>query len=87
MQLPVRCRCGVCANTIYNAVPLSLHQFAGRGLYSKVPAHLCMFTTEDREQTHRILQYFGSLRSGDRKKAARPPFDQFTNGHYKTGAL
>ena len=87
MQLPVRCRCGVCANTIYNAVPLSLHQFAGRGLYSKVPVHMCMFTTEDREQTRRILQYFGSLRNGRQKKAARPPFDQFTNGHYKTGAL
>ena len=87
MQLPVRCRCGVCANTIYNAVPLSLHQFAGRGLYGKVSVHLCMFTTEDREQTRRILQYFGSLRNGGQKKAARPPFDQFTNGHYKTGAL
>lgn len=87
MQLPVRCRCGVCANTIYNAVPLSLHQFAGRGLYSKVPVHLCMFTTEDREQTLRILHYFGSLREGSQRKSARPPFDQFTNGHYKTGAL
>jgi putative protease len=87
MQLPVRCRCGVCANTIYNAVPLSLHQFAGRGLYSKVPVHMCMFTTEDREQTRRILQYFGSLRNSGRKNTARPPFDQFTNGHYKTGAL
>ncbi len=136
MQLPVRCRCRDCSNTIYNAVPLSLHQFAGRGLYRKAPVHLCMFTTEDAEETRRILQYFGTLpdsdrsgerddlqamplsgdqrnqKSGDQKnsrsddrrknktgkekgkqrasegrKAAPPPFEQFTNGHYKTGAM
>jgi putative protease len=62
MQLPVRCRCGICSNTIYNAVPLSLHQFAGRGLYREAPVHLCMFTTENADQTREILQFFGSLR-------------------------
>ena len=86
MKLPVRCRCGVCSNTIYNAVPLSLHQFAGRGLYRKAPVHLCMFTTENREETGRILRFFGALRSGS-GKGGRPPFEQFTNGHYKTGAI
>ncbi len=126
MQLPVRCRCGICANTIYNAVPLSLHQFAGRGLYKKAPVHLCMFTTEDEEETRRILRFFGALQSAnkeerdhvpegkisgsqkkgrtqkkgkspagntgkdrgrDTSRSALPPFNQFTNGHYKTGAL
>lgn len=121
MQLPVRCRCGICSNTIYNAVPLSLHQFAGRGLYRKAPVHLCMFTTEDARETGRILKYFGALQTkdscpdrkasdrtkqasgqqknkrtvknrGDKRYAGRPaaeplPFEQFTNGHYKTGAL
>ena len=97
MQLPVRCRCGICSNTIYNAVPLSLHQFAGRGLFREAPVHLCMFTTEDAEETRRILRYFASLQNRDainkkgraasEKNAGRPPFEQFTNGHYKTGAL
>ena len=103
MQLPVRCRCGICSNTIYNAVPLSLHQFAGRGLCGKAPVHLCMFTTEDARETRRILQFFSALpntgknnRSGRnegekrcaaQKKAPAAPFEQFTNGHYKTGAL
>ena len=145
MQLPVRCRCGICSNTIYNAVPLSLHQFAGRGLYREAPVHLCMFTTENADQTREILQFFGSLRkesgsfpdfygkkpsadpavngsaiksgkvsgktsekiskktsaktsgnasgkaSGKRgvtaEQKARAPFELFTNGHYKTGAL
>ena len=103
MQLPVRCRCGICSNTIYNAVPLSLHQFAGRGLCGKAPVHLCMFTTEDARETRRILQFFSALpntgknsrsgrNEGDKrgtaqKKAPAAPFEQFTNGHYKTGAL
>lgn len=127
MQLPVRCRCGICANTIYNAVPLSLHQFAGRGLCRKVPVHLCMFTTEDAEETRRILGFFAALQCADKeedpevlpakrlpgsqkkgktqkkekapaenrgknrgmdsRRSAQPPFNQFTNGHYKTGAL
>ena len=126
-RLPVRCRCGTCSNTIYNAVPLSLHQFAGRGLYREVPAHLCMFTTESAGQTRKILDLFTDLqrqegeafitsltassRTGKKKKrpagkdSARPvsgsgkgpgggkkensplPFDDFTNGHFKTGAL
>jgi putative protease len=103
MQLPVRCRCGICSNTIYNAVPLSLHQFAGRGLCGKAPVHLCMFTTEDARETRRILQFFSALpntgknnrsgrnegekRGAAQKKAPAAPFEQFTNGHYKTGAL
>ncbi|MBR3186447.1 MAG: U32 family peptidase [Lachnospiraceae bacterium] len=103
MQLPVRCRCGICSNTIYNAVPLSLHQFVGRGLCGKAPVHLCMFTTEDARETRRILQFFSALpntgknnrsgrnegekRGAAQKKGPAAPFEQFTNGHYKTGAL
>ena len=61
-QLPVRCRCETCSNTIYNAVPLSLHQFAGRGLFARVSALLCMFTTEDAAETEQITDFFGGLR-------------------------
>jgi len=61
-QLPVRCRCETCSNTIYNAVPLSLHQFAGRGLFARVSALLCMFTTEDAAETEQITGFFGGLR-------------------------
>ena len=133
-KLPVRCRCGTCSNTIYNAVPLSLHQFAGQGIMRKIPVHLCMFTTETGEQTRRILQFFGRLcqeadrdresgsgapasvhadsrrgaksgkaagrakeRDGSKARAQKkgesrpyslnPPFAEFTNGHFKTGAI
>ena len=133
-KLPVRCRCGTCSNTIYNAVPLSLHQFAGQGIMRKIPVHLCMFTTETGEQTRRILQFFGRLseeadrgcesgsgasasaradsrrgaksgkaagrakeRDGSKARAQKkgesrpyslnPPFSEFTNGHFKTGAI
>ncbi|MDO5132394.1 MAG: U32 family peptidase [Eubacteriales bacterium] len=91
-RLPVRCRCAFCANTIYNAVPVSLHQYAGRGLYREASVHLCMFTTESRQQTQAVLRYFGGLSDeGGSGKSARerrkPPFSEYTNGHYKTGAL
>ena len=116
-RLPVRCRCGNCSNTVYNAVPLSLHQFAGRGLMAQVPVCLCMFTTETGGQARSILEYFAStgipgirekgespdrrpsdVRAGrtkeknrrrrDRRETALiPPFTEFTNGHFKSGAI
>ncbi|MBQ2642142.1 MAG: U32 family peptidase, partial [Lachnospiraceae bacterium] len=141
-RLPVRCRCEACSNTIYNAVPLSLHQFAGRGLFARASALLCMFTTEGAHETEEITGFFDGLRSragsptgsagrrpglmqteedrGDsgEKTAACPdirsqhkkykkkdknrnksskartgdlqqalPFTEFTNGHFRSGAL
>ncbi|MDO5475735.1 MAG: U32 family peptidase [Eubacteriales bacterium] len=126
-KLPVRCRCEDCSNTIYNAVPLSLHQFAGRGLFADVPVLLCMFTVEDGAQTEKILRFFADRadreRTGDGKKKSasrtrgnpcaeagkrRPgtaaagksgkktaaagtaenlPFAEYTNGHFKSGAM
>ena len=60
-------------------------------------------TTEDARETRRILQFFSALpntgknngsgrnegekRGAAQKKAPAAPFEQFTNGHYKTGAL
>ena len=95
-----KCRCGNCSNTIYNAVPLSLHQFAGTKLFRKTGRKLCMFTIEDGDETGQILQFFGGLirsssaPSGKKRKEQGPageipvpPFRDFTNGHYKTGAL
>ena len=99
-HLPVRCRCGNCSNTIYNAVPLSLHQFADSGLFRKTGKKLCMFTIEGGDETRQILQYFAELTGSSRKQKRQgkkrpgrtgeisiPPFRDFTNGHYKTGAL
>ena len=99
-HLPVRCRCGNCSNTIYNAVPLSLHQFADSGLFRKTGKKLCMFTIEGGDETRQILQYFAELtgspgkqkrqgkkRTGRTGEISLPPFRDFTNGHYKTGAL
>ena len=99
-HLPVRCRCENCSNTIYNAVPLSLHQFADSGLFRKTGKKLCMFTIEGGDETRQILQYFAELtgspgkqkrqgkkRPGRTGEISIPPFRDFTNGHYKTGAL
>ena len=91
-RLPVRCRCGSCSNTIYNAVPVSLHSFARGGFYREAASHLCMFTTESPEDTKRILRWFSEL-SRDQAKGrknngtVRPPFSEYTNGHYRNGAL
>ena len=70
-HLPVRCRCADCSNTIYNAVPLSLHQFAGQGLFARVPVLLCMFTTEDGEETGRILTWFRRLAGSSAGRTGR----------------
>lgn len=101
-KLPVRCRCGSCSNTIYNAVPLSLHPFAGKGLMAELPVHLCMFTDESPEQTQRILEFFKALQLSGRgrkrtekkkekktelKTELTPPFEEYTRGHFRSGAL
>ena len=59
-----------------------------------------MFTIEGSDETRQILQYFAELtgsfgkqkrqgkkRPGRTGEISIPPFRDFTNGHYNTGAL
>ncbi len=102
VDFPVRCVCGSCQNVIYNSVPLSLHQALRKDEKSRIhelsERGLLSFTTETGKETENIIRYFKKIyeQTADVKKNARakdgsdfqtPPFKDFTNGHFKNGAL
>ncbi|MBE5865139.1 MAG: U32 family peptidase [Lachnospiraceae bacterium] len=77
-QFPVMRNCIHCMNTIYNSLPLSLHQE-----YSKWAESVDFrvdFTIENEQETGRILQYFLSGARG------QTPYAEYTTGHEKRGA-
>lgn len=77
-QFPVLRNCTHCMNTIYNSLPLSLHQE-----YTKWTDSVDFrvdFTIEDEQETGRILQYFLSGARG------QTPYAEYTTGHEKRGA-
>ncbi len=78
---PVEVDCGHCLNTIYNSVPLSLHQAVGN--WKGEAALRLDFTVESGRETGEILAYFADLLSG--KTSAPPPYPEYTTGHEKRG--
>ena len=76
-EFPVSIFCDYCYNIIWNCVPLSLHNY--RKPYEGKSVRIA-FTTETKEQSRKILEYFLS------KEDALPvPFEEFTAGHEKRG--
>ncbi len=82
-EFPVRNHCTFCYNTIYNSAPVSLHGF-DEGIKSLAPSSLRLqFTTEDKEQTKAVIQYYlGEFYQGEKREL---PFEEFTRGHFKRG--
>ena len=75
---PVRIDCRHCMNTIYNSVPLSLHQYIEEIKACGVRALRLDFTVEDGRETKKILELFsGGLLA--------PQDYAYTTGHYKKG--
>lgn len=81
-EFPVYVNCSHCYNVIYNSVPLSLHDKLAEKK-SKQSFRLD-FTVESREETEKIMEYFAALCNGEIRKR---PYDSFTTGHEKKGAL
>lgn len=77
-RFPVVRECSYCMNTIYNSVPLSLHNEM-ENWRDQVDFRLD-FTVEDERETAVALQYFMSGAKGE------PPFGEYTTGHEKRGA-
>ncbi len=81
--LPVKNHCAFCYNTIYNASPLSLlgseQAVAGLGIGTV----RLNFTTENREETGRIIRAFGD--GFVRGMKTEQPVRDFTRGHFKRG--
>ena len=80
-QFPVYNDCTCCYNIIYNSVPLSLHKIWNQRTPELLNCRLD-FTTEDREETGKIIDYFKGLSTGRFKE---PPYKEYTAGHYKRG--
>ena len=82
---PVYLNCRHCYNVIYNTVPLSLHQQMKRlrtyGIYSL----RLDFTTEDKNETEKIITFFKKIAESEEESNRKPPFLEYTNGHFKRG--
>lgn len=76
-EFPVMVNCNHCMNTIYNSVPLSLHQYLPEIAGRKVAAIRLDFTVETAEETGKVIRFF-SCGEG------MPPAS-YTTGHYKKG--
>ena len=80
-QFPVYNDCTSCYNIIYNSVPLSLHKIFDQDVFRPVNCRLD-FTTENQEETRKIISYFRELSAG---RNTDPFYKDFTTGHYKRG--
>ncbi|MGN0326328.1 MAG: DUF3656 domain-containing protein [Lachnospiraceae bacterium] len=86
---PVLMNHNYCYNTIYNCVPLSLHQYFG-GLYREREAAALRleFTVEDGRMTDRIMRLYQSvLRGESSEKATGTDYEpeEYTKGHFNRG--
>ncbi len=77
-EFPVYTNCRHCYNVIYNSVPLSLHKKMGK----EEGKYRLDFTTEDAQETKRILQYFCDIYQNP---GTEPPYTEYTTGHEKRG--
>ena len=77
VEFPVWVNCRHCMNTIYNSVPLSLHQYLAEQKRRGIRAIRLDFTDETAEKTWEVLEFFSE------GKGTAPA--QYTTGHYKKG--
>lgn len=76
-RFPVLINCRHCMNTIYNSVPLSLHQYLPEIRKQHIGAVRLDFTDETLQWTKQLIRYFAS---GE----GMPPAE-YTTGHFKKG--
>lgn len=76
-RFPVLVNCRHCINTIYNSVPLSLHQYLPEIKEKGIRAVRLDFTDESACQASRLIRFFA-------EEEGLPP-DAYTTGHYKKG--
>lgn len=76
-EFPVLVNCLHCMNTIYNSVPLSLHQYLEDIRARRIRAVRLEFTDETAEETAKMIRFFADGNG-------MPPAS-YTTGHYKKG--
>lgn len=88
-EFPVLMNHFYCFNTIYNCVPLSLHQEAG-WLYQagEAAAFRIEFTIEDAGETDRVMDCFQNVFSGETSgRSEEEAGKEYTKGHFNRGVL
>ncbi|MCL2052719.1 MAG: U32 family peptidase [Lachnospiraceae bacterium] len=83
-QFPVYHGRKQCYNIIYNSVPLSLHDVILGKTLTHINTYRLDFTTETKDETSRILNYFTGIING---KISELPYKDYTTGHIKRGVL
>lgn len=82
-HLHVCLHCDRCENTIYNAVPLSLHKEMNEILHMPVEAALLRFTEETAGRMQKIYEMYAALCRGE--QGIQPVITEFTKGHFLKG--
>ena len=85
-ELPVYANCVHCYNEIFNAVPMSLHKELSRLTKNGYWILRLEFSNENRDVTEEILHYFERKIRG-KEYAAEFPLKEYTQGHFKEGAV
>ena len=82
-KLRVCLHCDRCENTIYNAVPLSLHKEMPEIMRMPMEAVLLRFTEETAGQMQKIYEMYAGLCRGE--NGVQPVITEFTKGHFLKG--
>lgn len=86
---PVVVHCKRCENTVYNAVPLSLHKETDQILAMPFTGIVISFTVENKRQTRDVFAWYRELYRGGRRaemvKRTELLPDGFTKGHFLKG--
>ena len=85
-ELPVYTNCVHCYNEIYNAVPMSLHKEISQLEKQGFKVLRIEFTNENATLTERILEYY-EHKMTDKTYAEEFPLKEYTQGHFKEGAV
>ncbi len=88
-EFPVLMNHFYCFNTIYNCVPLSLHQEAGWLFQSGEAAAFRMeFTIEDAGETDHVMGCFQNVFCGETSgRSGEEAGKEYTKGHFNRGVL
>lgn len=86
-DFPVLLNCRHCYNVIYNSLPLSLHQHVDSMKQMGISALRLDFTSESGKEAEKIITFWQGLLAGQSGTAASPPYEEYTNGHWKRGVV
>lgn len=85
-ELPVYANCVHCYNEIFNAVPMSLHKELPKLIKYGFSVFRLDFTDEGRDKILKILDYYTDKLENP-KYTDEFPVKEYTQGHYKEGAV